>query len=95
MLVPVFVIVRLRITDFSGSGNVLLLLQNSISTVPFCAGLLFLPPLNIKFEAFSARSDFAESLPSTKHNASPTLLLPDPFGPRMQLYLSSKGISVL
>src|SRR3989338_11309271 len=48
----------------------------------------------MRFADFSARSPFAEPLPRTKQSASPTLLFPEPLGPKIQLYLGSKTSSV-
>src|SRR3989338_4063986 len=95
MLLPLVVIVRLTTTSGAGFGKTFPLLSKAISTVPAEEGFLLFAPLKIKLAAFSARRDLDDSLPRTKQMASPTLLFPDPLGPRMQLNLVSKGISVL
>src|SRR3989344_2051777 len=95
MLFPVLVMVLLMTTSSASRGKILFLLLKAISTDPADAGFLFLPPLKIRLAAFSARIDLAEILPRTKQRASPTLLFPEPLGPRIQLYLPSNGTSVL
>src|SRR3989344_2706957 len=69
-------------------------LSKTSSTYASFNGANCFVPMKIKFEDFSARIDFALSLPRTKHKASVIFDLPEPFGPITQLISGLNGTSV-
>ena len=72
------------------------LLSNINSTLATFNGLRLLLPENItSLIDPSPRRDFTDCSPNTQRTASTTLLFPEPFGPTIQVILSSSFISNL
>ena len=86
---------RVIATSSASISNIRLALLNTKVTSQYESGFRSTVPLKITSCIFPPRNDFADCSPKTQRTASATLLLPQPFGPTIQVTPSSNRMVVL